>query len=58
MYVYYFMLLCVCYSAADREDARQTFVQFKNSLQQNFHVIKVRQHVQNSLRNFFLLLEA
>ena len=52
MYAYYFILQCVHYSAAGSEDMHQTFVQFKNSLQLNFHVIKISQHMQNILRKF------
>ena len=52
IYIYYFILQYVWSSAANREDMHQTFVQFKNSLQLNFHVIKISQHMQNILRKF------
>ena len=45
-------LLYVQSGAAGSKDTSQIFVQFKNSLQKNFHVIKDSQLVKNSLRKF------
>ena len=53
LYIYY--VCCseggVCYSA-DNENMRWAFIQFKDSLQKNFHAIKISQHMQDILRKF------